>query len=105
MEIQLQASRQRYSAEFKAAIAFEAVRGTRSPREIAEQHSIDPRQVNLWKKQLMAGAISLFQDKRLGPQSEKPRAHARSERIYREIGELAVELARGRVRRLRALQR
>ena len=91
----MEETKKRYSAEVKARIAIDAIRGDRSISDIAEEHGVRPNQVNLWRKQLINNAANLFQDSRLGPHKDKPHIRARSERLYREIGELAVELARG----------
>jgi transposase-like protein len=88
-------TRKRYSAEIKAQVAIDAIRGDRSVSDIADEHGVRPDQVIVWRKQLISNAVSLFQDRRLLPHQEKPHVRARSERLYREIGELAVELARG----------
>jgi transposase-like protein len=88
-------SKKRHSAENKAQAAIDAIRGDRSISDIAVEHGVRPSQVLLWRKQLIANAANLFQDARLGPHKDKAHVRARSEQLYREIGALAVEVARG----------
>jgi transposase len=48
--------RKQYSADLKAKIAVEAVKGQRTIQEIASHYSIHPNQVTQWKKQLLESA-------------------------------------------------
>lgn len=57
-----------HSAEFKAKVALEAVRGHLTVNEIAELHSIHPVMVSQWKKEVLTQAHVLFEAKR-GPKS------------------------------------
>lgn len=57
-----------HSAEFKAKVALEAVRGHLTVNEIAELHSIHPVMVSQWKKEVLTQAYVLFEAKR-GPKS------------------------------------
>jgi len=78
---------------------MEAIRGERAVVDIAEEHGLHPNQVALWRKKLLDGSVSLFEDKRLGPLKHKRTKETMNENLYREIGQLAVEIARGRVSR------
>lgn len=53
--------RRSFSSTFKARVALDAVRGLKTVSKLAKQHKIHPTQVNLWKKQLLDGAESLFE--------------------------------------------
>lgn len=78
-----------YSAEFKAKVGLEAVRGVKTVNEIGQAYGVHPIQVGQWKKAIQEQAGSLFEGKR-GP---KPVAeHESSERLYSEIGRLKMEL-------------
>lgn len=73
----------------KAKVALEAVKGTRTINEIAQEHGVHPNQVSQWKKELLENAGSLFEGKR-GP---KPiNTENGSERLYAKIGQLNMEL-------------
>lgn len=76
------------SAEFKAKVGMEAVRGMRTLNEIGQQYGVHPVVVSQWKKEIIERAATLFEGKR-GP---KPAAHADEDRLYGEIGRLKMEL-------------
>ena len=81
--------RKSYSAEFKAKVALEAVRGVKTINEIGQAYEVHPVMVGQWKKEMLEGASSLFEGKR-GP---KPQGAAQDEeRLYSEIGRLKIEL-------------
>jgi len=45
--------RKTYSAELKAKIALEAIKGQRTVNEIAAHYEVHPNQVTNWKKQVL----------------------------------------------------
>jgi transposase-like protein len=53
-------TRRRHSASFKAKVALEAARQTRTVAELAKAYQLHPVQISQWKKQLLDGAESLF---------------------------------------------
>lgn len=77
-----------HSAEFKAKVGLEAVRGVKTINEIGQRYGVHPVLVGQWKKEILEHAGTLFEGKR-GP---KPAAHAEEERLYEEIGRLKMEL-------------
>lgn len=78
-----------HSAELKAKVGLEAVRGLKTVNEIAQQHCVHPVMVSQWKKEILTNAGTLFEGKR-GP---KPVAAQDDEdRLYGEIGRLKMEL-------------
>ena len=50
-------ARRRFTGEFKARVALEALRGDKTVQEIASKHKVHPNQVSSWKRQ----AIDAFQ--------------------------------------------
>ena len=77
------------TAEFKAKVGLEAVRGVKTINEISQMYGVHPTQVGLWKKEIVEQAKTLFEGKR-GP---KPvAAHQEPNLLYGEIGRLKVEL-------------
>ncbi|QAU23767.1 transposase [Dyella sp. M7H15-1] len=81
--------RKTHSAEFKAKVDLEAVRGVKTINEIAQQYGVHPVMVSQWKKEIMDRAGSLFETKR-GPKPNE--ASGDDDRLYSEIGRLKVEL-------------
>ena len=53
--------RKHYSADFKAKVALEAIKGQKTLNELATEYGIHPNLVTTWKKQLQEQAASLFQ--------------------------------------------
>lgn len=60
----MQTQRRRYSAEFKARVALEAIRGQRTSNEIASAYGIHPEQVAQWKKQALEELPQAFSTRR-----------------------------------------
>ena len=53
-------TRRRFTTDFKAKVALEALRGDRTIQEIAGRHKVHPNQVSTWKRQAMDGLGSVF---------------------------------------------
>ena len=51
-------TRRRFTAQFKAKVAMEALRG--DLQAIAAKHEVHPNQVSGWKRQAQAGLQELF---------------------------------------------
>ena len=47
--------RRRFTAEFKARVALEALRGDRTIQKIAAKHKVHLNQVSTWKRQAVYG--------------------------------------------------
>ena len=47
--------RRRFTPEFKARVALEALRERDSVQAIAARHELHPNQVSMWKRQLLEG--------------------------------------------------
>lgn len=82
-------SRRKLSAEFKAKVALEAIRGVRSENELASRHGVHPSQIQKWKKQAIENLPELFKDGR--GRDGKADEELKS-RLYEQIGKLQVEL-------------
>ena len=81
--------RRRYSADWKAKIALEAIKGQRTVQEIASHYEVHPTLVTHWKKQLLEGAAEIFSNgKRVAADAEE---ELRAE-LYQQIGRLQVEV-------------
>ena len=81
--------RKRHSAAFKAKVALEAVKQTRTVAELAKVFQVHPVQISQWKKQLLDGAESLFGD---GRRREQEEGQALQAELYEQIGRLKMEL-------------
>lgn len=81
-------TRRRFTAEFKAKVALEALRGDRTIQEIAAKHQVHPNQVGAWKRQAMDGLGAVFSN---GAEVARRDHEAEIERLHAKIGELTVE--------------
>ena len=81
--------RKHYSPEFKAKVAMEALQEQKTLAELASEYEIHTTQIINWKKELLAKAPELF-----GRDSVKQlkAAEAKEAELYRQIGQLKVEL-------------
>src|SRR5271168_509020 len=78
-----------HTAEFKAKVGLEAVRGLKTVTEIAQEYGVHPVLGGQWKKEILAIAGALF-DARRGP---KPVDESSPEdKLYGEIGRLKMEV-------------
>ena len=69
--------RTRYSAEFKAKVAVEALRGDLTAAQLAAKHGIHQTMVGDWKRQATEGLASVFSGKTAAQASGKT-AHTNS---------------------------
>ncbi len=81
--------RKRHSAAFKAKVALEAAKQTRTVAELAKVFQVHPVQISQWKKQLLDGAESLFRD---GRRREQAEGRALQAELYERIGRLNMEV-------------
>src|ERR1700761_1228855 len=82
--------RKRYSAAFKAKVAFEAAKQQKTVAELAKEHQVHPVQISQWKKQLLDGLEGLFA---VGPAPRRPAPEKLQAELYEQIGRLQMELA------------
>ena len=81
--------RKRHSAEFKAKVALEALKGVKTVNELGSEYAVHPTQISHWKRQLQSGARELFSGNRIRDEREQEAAQAK---LYEEIGRLKMEL-------------
>lgn len=85
--------RRKFTDNFKAQVALEALRGDRTIQEIAARHNVLPTQVSAWKKQAVEGMADVFAK---GGGNDDREAEVKE--LHAKIGRLAVEndfLAKG----------
>jgi transposase-like protein len=81
--------RKRHSAAFKAKVALEAAKQTRTVAELAKTYQVHPVQISQWKKQLLDGVETLFRD---GRRREREEGQALQAELYERIGRLNMEV-------------
>ena len=82
--------RKRYSAEFKARVALDALRGELTTAQLATKHGIHQTMVGEWKKQAMEGMPAVFSGKEAA-QDVARLSEAEVEKLHAKIGQLVVE--------------
>ena len=81
--------RKRYSAEMKAKIALEAIKGQKTANEIAAEYGVHPTQIAQWKKQALDGLPDVFS---LGKSKQEQSEEALIASLYQQIGQLKVQV-------------
>ena len=81
-------TRKRYTAEFKARVALEAIRGELTLAELAAKHGIHQTMIAAWKKQAVEGMATMFSGK-----AEAVRATSVGElaKLLTKFGQLVIE--------------
>ena len=80
--------RQKFTPEFKAKVALEALRGDRTIQEIASRHKVHPNQVSTWKRQAMDGLGEVFSN---GTDQARRDFETEVHDLLAKIGQLTVE--------------
>ncbi|GAN91691.1 transposase [Gluconobacter frateurii M-2] len=80
-----EATRKRYSGEFKLRVALEAIRGELT---LASKHGVHQTMIAQWKRQAIEGMADIFSRKSGSTASASP---VDVEKLHAKIGELLVE--------------
>ena len=92
--------RTRYSAEFKAGVALEALRGELTTAQRASKQGIHQTMAGEWKRQAREGMVAVFSGRSAAQESSKA-AEAEVEKLHAKIGQLLVERGCAGLRQLR----
>jgi transposase len=79
--------RRRYTPEFKAKIALEALMEQRTIQELSVQYELHPNLISKWKKELHERASELFSESKKPAESDTQSTGD----LYKQIGRLQVE--------------
>ena len=82
-------TKKRHSAAFKARVALEAAKQTRTLAELSGVFQVHSVQISQWKKQLLDGIESLFRD---GRRRDHDESQAIQAELYEQIGRLKMEV-------------
>jgi transposase len=82
-------TRKRYSAQFKARVAVEAIRGEKTLSQLAAQFQVHPVQIAQWKKAALEQLQESFVD---GRTRKAGGSEFDAEALYEQIGRLKMEL-------------
>jgi transposase len=80
--------RTRYSADFKAKVALEAIKGEQTISELGSRYGLHPNMITNWKRQAIGNMAEAFSDK-------AERIHSTDDALIKDlhakIGEFTVE--------------
>lgn len=82
-------NRRKFSAQFKAKVALEALREEKTLAELAAKYQLHANQISKWKKQVLENSADLF------ARDYKPseqRGEAEQEALYTQIGKMKVQI-------------
>ena len=81
--------RKSHPPSLKAKVAVEAIKAHKTAAQIAQVFGVHPTQVGGWKKQALAGLPDIFGN---GREQMRQQADADKDDLYKQIGQLKVEL-------------
>jgi transposase len=81
-------TRKRYSADFKARVALEAIKGEQTLAELGAKHGVHQTMIAAWKRRAIEGMASSF-----GTKADAAPAASEADiaRLHAKIGQLVVE--------------
>lgn len=77
-----------YSAQEKAKIAIEAIKGDLTMAQISSQYGVHATQINRWKKEALEAMVSGFNSKSKAADTSQVELVGQ---LYQQIGQLTVE--------------
>jgi transposase len=81
-------TRRRFTAEFKAKVALEAIKSHQTVAELATKHELHPTQIAAWKREAIEKLAKVFDDKGA---EVKANRDAEVTKLHAKIGQLVVE--------------
>ena len=82
-------TRRKFTSKFKTKLVLEALKERQTTKELALKFDISPQQINLCKREFIAGAEEVFTK---GTKSVKTETEQREDRLLKVIGQQKVEL-------------
>tara|TARA_Y100000815_G_C13268755_1_gene472176 strand:- start:870 stop:1175 length:306 start_codon:yes stop_codon:yes gene_type:complete len=82
----MKGKRRKFSAQFKANVAIEAIKERHTLAELAEKFNVSGVIISRWKKEFLENSSKAFGG--VAPEREK---EVDSEKLYAQIGQLKVE--------------
>jgi len=82
-------SRKKFTAEFKAKVAIEALKERESITDLAKRYDLHPNQITTWKREFLNKASSVFSEvSASGDKSDDKE----KQKLYEVIGQQKVEI-------------
>lgn len=83
--------RQRFGAKFKAKVALEALKESKTINELASEFQVHPSQISRWKKMLMDSSVDAFAHGN-SKFSQSKKQEKKDAALLQEIGQLTMEV-------------
>lgn len=85
--------KRKFTAEFKANLVLEVLRGERELGAIAAEHQINPNQLRTWKAAFLEKAPTLFEESKAARNAARQELAATEEKeaMLKAIGQLTLE--------------
>ena len=80
--------RKRYSADFKAKVALEALKGELTLSELATKHGVHQTMIAGWRRQAVEGLSAVFSGKTEAAEGAR---EGELDKLHAKIGQLVVE--------------
>ncbi|HMV89114.1 MAG TPA: transposase [Cyclobacteriaceae bacterium] len=80
-------SRRKFTAEFKARVALEAVKNEMTLAQLSQKFEVSPIMISRWKAELVDRMAMVFESKHDSVEGED----LETEKLYAQIGQLKVE--------------
>jgi len=81
--------RRKHTAEFKARVALEALKGLDTINEIAAKYEVHPVQAGNWKKELLERVPEIFERRNA---AKDKGAEQQREQLEKKVGQLTMEV-------------
>ena len=81
-------SRRKFSAEFKAKVALEAIKNEKTLAELGHQFEINPVTISKWKAEFLERMSVIFD---VGTSKKSKQTSPDLDQLYAQIGQLKVE--------------
>jgi transposase len=87
----MEKSRRTFTAEFKARVAIEAIKESKTISELAQIYQVHPNLITHWKREFLANAGKVF-DSGKAESSEIKKLKKENEELVHQIGQLSVNI-------------
>ena len=81
--------RKNHDSTFKAKVALEAIKGEKTMAQISSEYGVHANQIRQWRQRLLEEMPGVFSDRR---QKKDKQSEEMTAELYRQIGQLKVEL-------------
>lgn len=84
-------SRRKFSSEFKAKVALEAIKEVKTISELAQIYQVHPNLISLWKKDFLSNACKVF-DAGKDESDLINKLKKENDELVHQIGQLTVDI-------------